>query len=53
VCADDGPPALAVIAEVVWRVTIVDATLVRYYPDLYDDVLAGQPPRSAAGSRGS
>jgi hypothetical protein len=42
-CADDGPRALAVIAEVVWQVTIVDATLVRYYPDAYDDVLAEQP----------
>ena len=35
--------ALAVIGEVVWQVTIVDATLVRYYPDVYDEVLAGQP----------
>ena len=31
------------ISEVVWWITIVDATLVRYYPDTYDAVLAGQP----------
>jgi hypothetical protein len=43
VCADDRPRALAVIGEMVWQVTIVDATLVRYYPDLYDGVLAEQP----------
>jgi hypothetical protein len=42
VCAGDRPRALAVIGEVVWQVTIVDATLVRYYPDLYDGVLAEQ-----------
>jgi hypothetical protein len=40
--ASDAPRALSVIAEVVWQVTIVDATLVRYYPDGYDGVLAGQ-----------
>jgi hypothetical protein len=42
--ADDRPRALTVIGEVVWQVTIVDATLVRYYPDLYDGVLAEQSP---------
>jgi hypothetical protein len=42
--ADDRPRALAVISEMVWQVTIVDATLVRYYPDVYDGVLAGRPP---------
>lgn len=31
------------ISEAVWWVTIVDATLVRYYPDIYDAVLASQP----------
>jgi hypothetical protein len=39
----DQPRAFAVIGETVWQVTIVDATLVRYYPDDYDAVLAGQP----------
>jgi hypothetical protein len=29
------------VSEAVWWVTIVDATLVRYYPDIYDGVLAG------------
>jgi hypothetical protein len=38
--ARDRQRALAIIGEVVWQVTIVDATLVRYYPDRYDDVLA-------------
>jgi hypothetical protein len=42
--ACDQPGAFAVIAEMVWQVTIVDATLVRYHPDGYDDVMAGQPP---------
>jgi len=32
-----------VIGEAVWWVTIVDATLVRYYPDDYDTALAGLP----------
>jgi len=37
----DRPHAFAVISEAVWWVTMVDATLVRYHPDAYDDVLAG------------
>jgi hypothetical protein len=41
--ACDQPGALAVIGEMVWQVTIVDATLVRYHPDGYDGVMAGQP----------
>ncbi|HEY3980354.1 MAG TPA: hypothetical protein VGM79_23970 [Streptosporangiaceae bacterium] len=41
--ARDRARALAIVGEVVWQVTIVDATLVRYYPDRYDGVLAGQP----------
>lgn len=32
----------AVISEAVWWVTMVDATLVRYQPDTYGDVLARQ-----------
>jgi hypothetical protein len=39
--ASDRAQAFAVIGEAVWWVTIVDATLVRYYPDVYDDTLAG------------
>ena len=39
----DRARAFAVISEVVGWITIVDATLVRYYPDTYDAVLAGQP----------
>lgn len=37
--AADQTRAFAVIAEAVWWVTIVDATLVRYHPDSYDQVL--------------
>jgi hypothetical protein len=36
----DRPRAFEVIAETVWQVTIVDATLVRYHPDAYDAVMA-------------
>jgi hypothetical protein len=36
--------AFAVIAEAVWWVTMVDATLVRHHLDAYDSVLAGQAP---------
>ncbi len=32
----------AVISEAVWWVTMVDATLMRYQPDIYSGVLAGQ-----------
>ena len=41
--AHDQAQAFAVIGEAVWWVTIVDATLVRYYPDEYDTALAGLP----------
>ena len=36
--------AFAVIAEAVWWVTMVDATLVRHHLDAYDGVIAGQAP---------
>ena len=32
------------VSEAVWQVTIVDATLIRYYPDVYDAVLARRSP---------
>jgi hypothetical protein len=35
--------AFAAVTEAVWWVTIVDATLVRHYPDTYDAVLAARP----------
>ena len=35
----DGARAMAVIGEAVWWVTIVDATLVRHYPDVYETAL--------------
>jgi hypothetical protein len=41
--ARDRSRAFAMISEAVWWVTIVDGTLVRYHPDGYDAVLAGQP----------
>jgi hypothetical protein len=40
----DRPRAFAVIGEAVWWVTIVDATLVRHHPDVYDSAMARQPP---------
>lgn len=40
----DGARAMAVIGEAVWWVTIVDATMVRYHPDTYDEILAGASP---------
>jgi hypothetical protein len=43
--ASDRAQAFAVIGEAVWWVTIVDATLVRYYPDEYDNTLAGLSAR--------
>ena len=36
--------AFAVIAEAVWWVTMVDATLVRHHLDAYDSVVSGQAP---------
>ena len=43
--ASDRAQAFAVIGEAVWWVTIVDATLVRYYPDDYEAALAGLTAR--------
>jgi hypothetical protein len=34
---------MAAVSEAVWWVTLVDATLVRYHPGSYDDVLDGRP----------
>jgi hypothetical protein len=39
----DRPRAFAVISEAVWWVTIVDANLVRYHPDVYDSELESRP----------
>jgi hypothetical protein len=44
VAAADQPRAFTVISEAVWRVTIVDATLVRHHPAAYDSVMASQAP---------
>ncbi len=43
----------ALVGETVWRVTIVDATLVRYHPDAYDGVLAGQAPGERRMTQGT
>ncbi|MGH3159239.1 MAG: hypothetical protein ACRDNF_22060 [Streptosporangiaceae bacterium] len=40
--AADQLRAFTVIGEAVWWVTIVDGTLVRHHPGVYDGVLAGQ-----------
>jgi hypothetical protein len=42
--ARDQAQALAVINEAVWWVTIIDATLVRYHLEAYDEVIAAQNP---------
>lgn len=39
----DQPQAFAVVAEAVWRTTIVDATMVRHHPEAYDTILARRP----------
>jgi hypothetical protein len=39
----DRPRAFVLISEAVWWVTIVDANLVRYHPDVYDRELASRP----------
>ena len=36
--------AWAAVSDAVWWVTIVDATVVRYYPEVYDGVLGCLPP---------
>jgi hypothetical protein len=43
VVAWDPARVFGAVSEAVWWVTIVDATLVRYYPDVYDAELAAQP----------
>ena len=40
----DRPRAFAGIGEMVWWVTIVDATLVRHHQEAYDSVMAGRAP---------
>ena len=40
----DRPRAFAAIGEMVWWVTIVDATLVRHHQEAYDRVMAGRAP---------
>lgn len=40
----DQARALAAIGEAVWWITLVDATLVRHHPDVYDAVRATQAP---------
>jgi hypothetical protein len=40
----DQPHGFAAISEAVWWVTMVDATLVRYHPDVYDAALASHGP---------
>lgn len=40
--AQDSSKAFALVGEAVWWVTIVDATMVRYHADTYDQVLDQQ-----------
>jgi hypothetical protein len=41
------------IGELVWQVTIVDATIVRYYPDVYDAVLEALPAAEGQAVEGT
>jgi hypothetical protein len=41
--ASDRARAFAVVGEAVWWVTIVDGTLVRHHPDIYDAMLGALP----------
>ena len=40
----DTDRAFTVISEMVWWVTIVDGTLVRYHPETYDTLMVDQGP---------
>ena len=40
----DRPRAFAAIGEAVWRITIVDAALMRHHPGVYDAVMASKDP---------
>ncbi len=44
IAAADSRRGFTAISEAVWRVTIVDATLVRHHPTAYDSAMASQPP---------
>lgn len=50
--AGSRPYGYVLISEAVWWVTIVDATLVRYFPDTYDAVLADLPAAERALTEG-
>lgn len=47
------PHGFVMISEAVWWITIVDATLVRYHPDAYNTVLAGQPAAEREQTEGT
>jgi hypothetical protein len=49
----DRPHAFAAITEAVWWVTMVDATLVRYHPRAYGEVLAGHDSAERAIAEGT
>ena len=42
--ASDGPQAFALLGDGVWRLTLVDAALVRHHPRTYNAVMAEQSP---------
>jgi anti-sigma B factor antagonist len=44
----DRPRALAAIGEAVWWITMVDATLVRHHPGVYEAVMAAEAPAQRA-----
>jgi anti-sigma B factor antagonist len=42
--AQDQPRALAAVGEAVWWITMVDATLVRHHPEIYEAALVARGP---------
>jgi len=44
----DKPRAWAAVGDAVWWITMVDATLVRHHPEVYDAVMAAQAPAERA-----
>jgi hypothetical protein len=48
----DLPQALAVVSEAVWWVTMVDATVIRYHHEAYDQILADMDPSARQATEG-
>jgi hypothetical protein len=51
--ARDPAHGFAVISDAVWRVTLVDATVVRYHPQAYEAVMRAQDPAARRAVEGT